>query len=84
MTMTETPEGCECGECTEHRGYYIGRGCWEDRIGPVARGERGLAPDDRDITDITAVEECEKCGWTPAALLLRSGSWECYNCGAVQ
>lgn len=46
---------------------------------------RGRSPDSRDIDDISAVEECSSCGWSPAAVLLvdaDDGSrWECYNCG---
>lgn len=79
--MSDVPEGCTCGECTEYRGYYFGEGCWNERVGPVARGDRGIAPDHRDVEDITAAEECAECGWSPAAVILRAGEWECYNCG---
>lgn len=41
----------------------------------------GTAPDDRDIDDISAVEECESCHWSPAAIILVDGDWQCYNCG---
>jgi hypothetical protein len=43
--------------------------------------ERGTAPDERDIFDITATEECNSCSWAPAVLILVDGEWECYNCG---
>jgi ribosomal protein L37AE/L43A len=39
------------------------------------------APDDRDIDDISTVEECAYCGWSPAAIILVDGDWQCYNCG---
>jgi len=39
------------------------------------------APDDRDVDDISAVEECAYCGWSPAAVILVDGDWQCYNCG---
>ena len=46
---------------------------------------RGHSPDSRDIDDISAVEKCSSCGWSPAAVLLVDGDdgseWECYNCG---
>jgi hypothetical protein len=80
--VAETPEGCTCGECTEQRGYYFGKGCWEERVGPVARGDRGLAPDGRDINDLSTAEVCNSCTWSPAVVLLTPEGWECYNCGS--
>lgn len=38
-------------------------------------------PDDRDIDDISAVDECASCEWSPAAIVLTDDGWECYNCG---
>lgn len=38
-------------------------------------------PDHRNIDDISAVDECDSCDWTPAAIILVDGSWQCYNCG---
>jgi len=43
--------------------------------------DRGIAPDSRDVFDITAVENCDYCNWGPAAIILVDGDWECYNCG---
>jgi hypothetical protein len=43
--------------------------------------EHGVAPDARDIFDISAVENCDYCTWSPAAIILVDGDWECYNCG---
>jgi hypothetical protein len=48
------------------------------------RPERGDAPDDRNINDISVCERCETCGWSPAAIIKTDEQWECYNCGAEQ
>lgn len=48
------------------------------------RPERGDAPDDRNINDISVSERCETCGWSPAAIIKTDDQWECYNCGAEQ
>jgi hypothetical protein len=48
------------------------------------RPERGEAPDDRNINDISVSERCETCGWSPAAIIKTDEQWECYNCGAEQ
>lgn len=47
----------------------------------------GRAPDKRNIYDLQAIEECDRCDWSPAVLICtddveESGKhWECYNCG---
>lgn len=43
--------------------------------------DRGFGPDSREIDDISADVECLSCGWSPAAVVLVGGEWECYNCG---
>ena len=47
--------------------------------------KRGHSPDSRDLEDISAVDECDSCGWSPAAVVLvetdDGHEWECYNCG---
>jgi hypothetical protein len=42
-------------------------------------------PDDRPVHDMGAIEECDRCGASPAAIVLTdqddTKGWECYNCG---
>ena len=45
-------------------------------------GARGVAPDRRDVDDLSAIEECPECGDAPAPIILSSDGWECYGCGA--
>lgn len=47
----------------------------------MSNKNEGEGPDNRTIEDISAVEECASCGWSPAAIILTDGCWECYNCG---
>lgn len=50
----------------------------EDRGG---HGSLEVVADDREVTDISAIEKCWQCGWEPAAIVLVEDDWECYNCG---
>ena len=34
-----------------------------------------------EIEDIAAVEDCSRCGWSPAAVVLSDGEWTCFGCG---
>lgn len=46
--------------------------------------ETDRTPDHRDISDISTTDECTKCEWSPAAVILVDGEWQCYNCGEGQ
>jgi hypothetical protein len=43
--------------------------------------EQPETPDDRDVKDINTIEECDRCEWSPAAIIQTADGWECYNCG---
>ncbi len=48
---------------------------------PDYLADRGHSPDDRNIDDIITVDQCNSCGWEPAAVIYTGEGWECYNCG---